>query len=43
MIKQIKHGFSGNTKFTDWSVQDRTVYGPQLRFEPYVIIAWTVH
>ena len=26
-------------QFTDWAVQDRTVY--QLRFGPYTILAWT--
>jgi len=28
--------FSGNIKFTDWSVQARTVYGPQLCFGQYI-------
>jgi len=28
-------------QFTVWSVQARTVYGPQLRFVPYTILAWT--
>ena len=28
-------------KLTDWSVQDRIVYDPQLCFEPYTILAWT--
>jgi len=30
-------------KFTNWSVQARTVYSPQLRFGPYTILAWTAH
>jgi len=28
-------------QFTNCSVQARTVYGPQLRFGPYTILAWT--
>jgi len=28
-------------QFTDWSVQARTEYGPQLRFGPYTTLAWT--
>jgi len=28
-------------QFTDWAVQDRTINGPQLRFGPYTILAWT--
>ena len=30
-------------QFTDWSVQARTVHGPQFRFGPYAILAWTAH
>ena len=33
----------GNMQFTDWSVQARTVYGIQLRFEQHTIIAWTIN
>ena len=27
-------------QFMDWSVKARTVYGPQLCFRPYTILAW---
>jgi len=28
-------------QFTHWAVQAKTVYGSQLRFGPYTILAWT--
>jgi len=28
-------------QITNWSVQARPEYGPQLRFGPYIILVWT--
>jgi len=37
----MKHVFSAIWQFTDWSVQARTIYRPQLRLGPFTYLAWT--